>query len=183
MSIQKAEEKLKCMETLIQREKDKAEKKRKNSERKEEIKEVKEEVEKEVKAVKTTFHNKIDTFARDTDRLKATKMEKLTQLKYKITKIMIDQGSKGSRSNCLVEKDEVKANYCNAKFTMNWFENKFCRENENFCGVCCDKEFSVNYLEDREKCIYECRLKNGQLQSSNSKLSESNYKAEVETIA
>jgi len=123
-AIQKAEEKLKCMETQIEREKMKAEKKRKSSERKEEIVEIKKEVEDEVKAVKTTFHNKVDNFKMETERLKAEKMKKLTQLKYKMTKILIDQGSKGSRSNCMVEKEDQQANYCNAKFTSNWFENK-----------------------------------------------------------
>lgn len=182
ISIQKAEEKLKCMETMIEREKQKAEKKRKSMERKDEIQEVKQEVEQEVKAVKTTFHNKIDTFSKETDRLKAIKMEQLTKLKYKLTKLLIDQGSRGNRSNCLVEKDDQKANYCNSKYTNNWFENKHCRTKENFCGICCDKEFSVKFADEREKCIYECRMKNGQITSSNNKLSESNYTADVELI-
>lgn len=109
-AVQKAEEKLKCMETMIEREKLKAEKKRKANERKEEVIEIKKEVEAEVKAVKKTFHNKVDNFARETDRLKSLKMKRLTELKYKMTKIMIDQGSRGKRSNCLVEKDEQKIN-------------------------------------------------------------------------
>lgn len=99
-----------------------------------------------------------------------------------MTKILIDQGARGSRSNCLVEKEDQKANYCNAKFTSNWFDNNNCRKKENFCGVCCDREFSVSFPEDREKCIYECHLKNGQLTSSSNKVSESNYQATVETI-
>lgn len=110
VAVQKAEEKLKCMETMIEREKLKAEKKRKASERKEEVMEIKKEVEDEVKAVKKTFHNKVDNFSRETERLKALKMKRLTELKYKMTKIMIDQGSRGKRSNCLVEKDEQKIN-------------------------------------------------------------------------
>jgi len=81
ISIQKAEEKLKCMQSMIEREKKKAEEKRKSKERKEEIKEVKDEVEHEVKAVKTTFHNKIDKFSRETDRLKMIKMKRLTDIK------------------------------------------------------------------------------------------------------
>lgn len=124
VAIQKSEEKLKCMETLIEREKGKAEAKRKKDERKDEVKEIKKEVEAEVKAVKSTFHNKMDNFTRETERLKMDKMKKLTELKFKMTKIMIDQQSRGNRSNCLVDKEEQKFNYCNAKFTSNWFENK-----------------------------------------------------------
>lgn len=110
IAVQKAEEKLKCMETLIEREKLKAEQKRKANERKEEVREIKKEVEAEVKAVKTTFHNKVDNFSKETDRLKSIKMKKLTELRYKMTKILIDQGSRGKRSNCLVEKEDQKAN-------------------------------------------------------------------------
>jgi chromosome segregation ATPase len=180
--IQKAEEKLKCMQAEIKKAQDKAEKERLRNQTREEVAEVSAEVQHEVQAVKKTFHNKIDNFAVETDRLKAKKLKQLTELRLQMTKIMIDQQSKGSRSNCLVEKEEAKHNYCNAKFTANWFENNFCRKNENFCGVCCDREFSVSYPEDREKCIYECQLKNGQLKSSNDRVSESNYTAKVETI-
>jgi len=34
---------------------------------------------------------------------------------------------------------------------------------ENFCGVCCEKEFSARFVDDREKCIYECRIVNGMI--------------------
>jgi len=180
--IQKAEEKLKCMQAAIQKAKDKADKERKRNQSREEVAEVAQEVKAEVAAVKKTFHNKIDNFAVETDRLKAKKLKQLTELRLQMTKIQIDQQSRGSRSNCLVEKENQKNNYCNAKFTANWFENNFCRKKENFCGVCCDREFSASYPEDREKCIYECQLKNGQLKSSNDKVSESNYTATVETI-
>lgn len=81
IAIQKAEEKLKCMESLIEREKKKAEQKRKASERKEEIKEVKDEVIHEFKAVKEVFHNKVDSFAKETERLKMLKMKRLTDIK------------------------------------------------------------------------------------------------------
>jgi len=108
--IQKAEEKLKCMETMIKREKDKADKARKRSQQKEEVQEIKKEVEDEVKAVKTVFHNKIDNFAAETNRIKANKLKKLASLKLTMTKMLIDQGSRGSRSNCLVDKEDAKTN-------------------------------------------------------------------------
>lgn len=172
--IQKQEEKLKCMEAAVEKERLRQEKLAKSAEHKEEIKEVKKEVENAVANVKTTMHNKLSNMDKETEQLKAKKLQRLVELKYAMTKIMIDQGSRGSRSNCLVEKDDAKIGYCNAKFMANWFENKFCRQPENFCGVCCDKEFSVAFAEDREKCIYECKLKSGQIQSNNDKLSETN---------
>jgi len=55
---------------------------------------------------------------------------------------------------------------------------------ENFCGVCCENEFSVRYAEDREKCLYECRLMNGMASagSGNDKLSGTNEQATVEIV-
>lgn len=151
--IQKAEEKLKCMQATLKREKDKAEKARKQSQQREEIQEITHEVQDEVKAVKKVFHTKVDHLSAETDRIKAKKLQQLTALRLQMTKMVIDQGSRGSKSNCLVDKDDQKTNYCNAKFTYDWFQNKNCRKKENFCGVCCDREFSVAYMEEREKCI------------------------------
>jgi len=79
--IQKAEEKLKCMQATLKREKEKAEKARKQSQHREEIKEITAEVQAEVQGVKKVFHNKVDNFSAETDRIKAKKLKQLTDLR------------------------------------------------------------------------------------------------------
>jgi len=108
MKIQKAEEKLKCMETILERERMKAEANRKKNESVEEVKAIKEQVKNEVKNVKNIFHNKMDSMQKETERLKFQKLQRLSQLKYTMTKMLIDQGTRGNRSNCLVDKDDQK---------------------------------------------------------------------------
>lgn len=51
-------------------------------------------------------------------------MKQLTNMKIRITSLLIDQQSKGSISNCKQDKDENKVGYCNARFPTAWFENK-----------------------------------------------------------
>lgn len=181
-SIQKEAEKLKCIQAYMDREAKRQAKRVKETQRKEEITEIKREVETEVKNVKNVFHKKMSSLARDTERMKIDKMKKLTEYRLKITKLMVDQETRGKRSNCKQDREEIKIEYCNARFPQEWFENKFCRQKENFCGVCCDKEFNVRWAEDREKCLYECRLVNGMVVSNSEKLSSSNFGATVETI-
>jgi len=120
---------------------------------------------------------------KETERLKMEKMKQLTDMKLRITQMLIDQESKGSISNCKQDKEDNKIAYCNARFPTTWFENKFCRLKENFCGVCCEKEFSVRFGEEREKCIYECKLINGLVSmGSNDKLTGTNEVATVEIV-
>lgn len=87
------------------------------------------------------------------ERMKMEKMKQLTQMKIRITNLLIDQEVKGSISNCKDATQEEQEAYCNARFPNTWFENKYCRKKEQFCGVCCEKEFSVKQEDDRNKCL------------------------------
>lgn len=116
------------------------------------------------------------------ERLKNEKMQKLTELKLRITSMLIDQEIKGSVGNCKHGGQEEQESYCNARFPLTWFENKHCRVKENFCGICCEKEFSVRFEEDRTHCIYECRLANGEISSKSPGLQGTNETATVEIV-
>lgn len=163
--IQKEVEKEKCIQTFIDREKRRAERKNKQKQAEQEMTEIKDQVEHQVKEIKHVFRNKMVALDVETERIKMEKMKKLTNMKIKITNLLIDQEFKGNLSNCKQDKEENKIAQCNARFPTTWFENKFCRHTENFCGVCCEKEFSVRFAEDREKCLYECRAVNGMIPS------------------
>lgn len=183
--IQKEKEKEKCIETFLARESRRQNRKNKEKQAEDELKEIKSEVEKQVKNIKHVFRTKMSKLKQETERIKMEKMKQLTNMKLKITGMLIDQEIKGSISNCKQDKEETKTAYCNARFPNTWFENKYCRVKENFCGVCCEKEFSVRFAEDREKCLYECRLANGLISSGGSaakKMSGTNETATVEII-
>lgn len=107
-SIQKEAEKLKCIQAFIDREAKRQNKKVKEMQRKEELMEIKREVETEVKNVKNVFHKKMNSLSRDTERMKMDKMKKLTEYRLKITKLMVDQETRGNTSNCKLDKEELK---------------------------------------------------------------------------
>lgn len=182
--IQKEKEKERCIETFLERESRRMSRKNKEKQAEEELKEIKKEVEHQVKEIKTVFHSKMSKLKQSTERMKMEKMKQLTDMKLKITSLLIDQEIKGSITNCKQDKEENFEAYCNARFPVNWFENKHCRLKENFCGICCEKEFSVRFAEDREKCLYECRLVNGMIStgSGSDKLTGTNEVATVEIV-
>jgi len=183
MLIQKEKEKEKCIQTFLERESRRLQRKNKEKQAEQELQEIKKEVQTQVKEIKTVFRSKMSKLHQQTERAKMEKMKELTNMKLRITSMLIDQEIKGSVSNCKQDKEENFEAYCNARFPTDWFENKNCRIKENFCGICCEKEFSVRFAEDREKCLYECRLVNGMISSgSNEKLSGSNEQATVEIV-
>lgn len=181
--IQKEKEKEKCIQTFLDRESKRLARKSKEKNAEQELTEIKKEVEHQVKEIKHVFRSKMSRLQKETERIKMEKMKQLTNMKLKITAMLIDQQSKGSISNCKQDKTENKTAYCNARFPTTWFENKYCRVKENFCGVCCEKEFSVRFADDREKCLYECRLVNGMVSAGgNDKLTGTNEVATVEIV-
>jgi len=114
--IQKEKEKEKCIQTFLDREKRKAERLQKEKNAEQELQQIKKEVEGQVKEIKHVFHNKMGSLNKETERIKMEKMKQLTNMKLRITTLLIDQESKGSITNCKQDKDENKVAYCNARF-------------------------------------------------------------------
>jgi len=180
--IEKEKEKQKCIETFIEKEKKRQRRKQLEKDTDQELSQIKEQVKAQVENLKTVFSSKAKAMDRESDRLKMEKMRELTNLKISITNLLIDQQIKGSVSNCKHGGHEEQDAYCNARFPSDWFENKHCRVKENFCGVCCDKEFSAKFEEDKTKCLYECRISNGEIASKSSGIQGTNESALVEVV-
>lgn len=69
-----------------------------------------------MKNIKHVFRAKMNKLKQETERIKMEKMKKLTNMKLKITTMLIDQEVKGEVSNCKQDKEENKIAYCNARF-------------------------------------------------------------------
>lgn len=151
--IRKEKEKEKCIQMFLEKEAKRQRRKRLEKDTDAELTQIKAQVETQVNSLKKMYSSKMQDLDQETEKIKAEKMRELTSLKLRITSMLIDQEIKGSVSNCKHGKVEEQEAYCNARFPTTWFENKHCRVKENFCGVCCEKEFSVKFEEDRNKCI------------------------------
>jgi hypothetical protein len=73
-----------------------------------------------VKNIKGVFRNKMSKLQQETERIKMEKMKQLTNMKLRITQMLIDQEVKGNVSNCKLGKLEDKIAYCNARFPSTW---------------------------------------------------------------
>lgn len=106
--IQKEKEKEKCIQTFLDREARRQARNRKEKQAEEELGEIKKEVEDQVKNIKHVFRSKMSRLKQETERIKMEKMKQLTNMKLRITSMLIDQQSKGSISNCKQDKQENK---------------------------------------------------------------------------
>lgn len=106
--IQKEKEKEKCIETFLEREARRMARKQREKQAEQELKEIKKEVETQVKEIKHVFRSKMSRLKQETERMKMEKMKQLTDMKLRITGLLIDQEIKGSVSNCKQDKEENK---------------------------------------------------------------------------
>jgi len=106
--IQKEKEKEKCIEAFLERESRRQKRQAKQKEAETELNEIKKEVESQVKNIKHVFRAKMSKLRNTTEKIKMEKMKKLTNMKLKITQLLIDQEMKGSISNCKQDKEENK---------------------------------------------------------------------------
>lgn len=106
--INKEKEKEKCIQTFLAREARRQARVSKEKQAEQELTDIKKEVETQVKEIKHVFRNKMGKLNVETERIKMEKMKQLTNMKLRITTMLIDQETKGSLSNCKQDKDENK---------------------------------------------------------------------------
>jgi len=104
--IQKEREKEKCIQTFLERESRKMGRKNKEKQAEDELKQIKKEVEHQVSEIKSVFSNKISKIQQSIERQKMEKMKELTNMKLRMTSLLINQEIKGSISNCKQDKEE-----------------------------------------------------------------------------
>jgi len=59
---------------------------------------------------------------------------------------------------CKAGKKDPKAKerYCNDNFIDNYVLNFDCKNDENFCYLCCENEFGTNFINERNGCYDMC---------------------------
>mmetsp|Transcript_19308 Transcript_19308/g.15875 ORF Transcript_19308/g.15875 Transcript_19308/m.15875 type:complete len:172 (-) Transcript_19308:255-770(-) len=106
--IQKEKEKEKCIQTFLEREQMRMQRKQREEQAEEELGEIKKEVQNQVSEVKNIFSKKIYNMRKDFEKKRMDKMKELTDYKLRITSMLIDSQSKGSAANCKQDKQQVK---------------------------------------------------------------------------
>ena len=78
-------------------------------------------------------------------------------MKIKMASKLLQAYNKGDSAKC-AKKDDASAveAYCNAKFPTNPEQNQNCKVPEDFCFICCDKEFGAMRQTERSDCYNGC---------------------------
>lgn len=104
--INKEKEKEKCIQKFLEKESKRQRRKQLEKDTAEELKDIKVQVQAQVESLKKVYSNKMGKLDQETERLKMEKMKQLSQLKIRITNMLIDQEIKGSVDNCKDSKPE-----------------------------------------------------------------------------
>merc|ERR1712167_321189 len=121
-------------------------------------KKIKEEEEKE-KCIKKAIKRKSVAQQRKAHALEVAakineiKQNTLAQIKMDMTKDMLKAENEGDATKCKISSSiSYKTEYCNDKFGEDWLANKNCRDEAQFCWVCCEQEFGQMHIDARDAC-------------------------------
>lgn len=125
-----------------------------------EIVEAKKEAQEKIEGKRTDLKDKIAKLRKMAQMKKSQMMGQLKNSKTKLAKKVMNAMKEGSSVICNVgkvkDKQSVRDDYCNKAFAEDFFSNNECKNVDNFCYTCCEKEFGNLHLDKREDCYNEC---------------------------
>jgi len=87
--------------------------------------------------------------------------QELTLLRSKMSKEIILANRNGNWRNCQKGKhdNDYRETYCNNAFPEDWYKNSDCKADSDFCYACCENEFGLNFVTQRDNCYDMCDQK------------------------
>ncbi len=87
--------------------------------------------------------------------------EQLLLLRSKMSKEIILANKNGNMKFCKRGRKDIdfRESYCNKAFVEDWVRNSECKSNEEFCYTCCEHEFGLNFVSQRDACYDMCDRK------------------------
>ncbi len=159
--IEAEKQKQKCMQKTIKERALDAEFKQQTKATEQEVKEVSETMEKKVKVKRAKMKKLIQEMRSKSRRRKAALENELNSLRMKMAQDMLQANKNGDIEKCKqgkvnADKREV---YCNTKYMDDFIRNGDCKQEDNFCYMCCESEFGNMFIDRREACYNMCDLK------------------------
>jgi hypothetical protein len=122
----------------------------------EEMNKIKEDAKRQIILKRNNVKNKLAGLKRQHEREKQQLMGQLMALRSQTTTKMQKYTKDGSSANCWnQEKDpnsEKMEEYCQVHYHDNSSKYSECRQEANFCYVCCETEFGEMKMQAREQC-------------------------------
>jgi len=80
-----------------------------------------------------------------------------SQLKIKMAAQLLQAYEKGDKEQCAKSDEPALIDaYCNKQFPDQPQLNQGCKVTEDFCFICCDKEFGSMRMTERKDCYQQC---------------------------
>jgi len=122
----------------------------------EEMSKIKEDAKRQITAKRASVKHKIEDLRRQHSREKDQLMGQLMALRSQTTTKMQAYSKNGSEDKCWnnekTPNPEGLEMYCQVHFHDNSAKYSECRQDANFCYVCCETEFGDLAIKNREKC-------------------------------
>ena len=85
----------------------------------------------------------------------------LSQVRAKMSKEIILANRNGNIRTCDKGKLDrtFRESYCNEAFIEDWVKNSECKSDDDWCYTCCENEFGLNYVTQRDSCYNMCDKK------------------------
>jgi hypothetical protein len=126
----------------------------KTSETQKEVESIKQDAMKEVLEKRNKLKQKINEMRKKAQRKSQALKAKLLNMKMSMAQEMTDIYKKGDHNRCsnAMKDDQSRQNYCTANFSDIIMYSQ-CRDNEDFCTLCCEHEFGEMHMDKRNECI------------------------------
>jgi len=156
--IKLEKKKKRCMDKKI-KEKELEEKKLLDiREAKSEIKKEKKDLQLDIELKRVELKRTIAYMRRRAKRKRAELEQSLQRVRAQMAGSAIKANKIGNIELCRRGKKSKKErlNYCDANFITDYIMNSDCKDEEQFCYICCENEFGNMFLVKREECYDMC---------------------------
>ena len=128
----------------------------KTKETQKEVETIKEQAMKEVVAKRNKLKEKISDMRKKAKRNEIKLKQTLLNMRMKMAREMTDIYKDGDQGKCLnaIKDAQVRLNYCTANFS-DIIKFSQCKDDDDFCVMCCENEFGEMHIDKRNKCIKE----------------------------
>jgi len=123
-----------------------------------EIGELKSELKMEIEMKRDQMKRKITEMRKKSRRRKALMQSKMNKIRTQMAHDIMMANKEGDIKFCKKGKKDLKERetYCNTNFIDNFVLNYDCKNDENFCYMCCENEFGSNFQLERNGCYDMC---------------------------
>jgi len=123
-----------------------------------EIGELKSELKMEIEMKRDQMKRKISEMRKKSRRRKALMQSKMNKIRTQMANDIMMANKEGDIRFCKKGKKDLKERdtYCNANFIDNFVLNYDCKNDENFCYMCCENEFGSQFYMERNGCYDMC---------------------------